>query len=442
MKSAVKMLAMAICAAVLVGCGMDSAQLGEYVKKEMQAELVKKDGLKALKMSEVRLIKNEGNNYSGVGKGEVHGRPVKFDVTCQYDGNTVLWDASLSEDSLALLAAKEKARDVCESARAVWNDMKEGMKRGYDAASKKAGEYYAVAAKKVEECSGAVKAEVEDLLGDSEVLSNGKASCEVTRHGARILSFKVGGVELLWQPGKWDLKAEREWSHGGIPLCWPWFGHSAGPDKPMHGFAYKMPFEIRRRSTSGVRSEIVFGLKSSDATRKEWPYDFDLEYTVALDGDALELSLVTKNTGSAEMPVMDGYHPYLRVADRLKSRVTGVAGCKYCDTSISRKLDTVMPGDFRISGHVDHVFDIKGFVYGLADDVQKRTVKLESSGNRRLVVWSPNEEQTKENPGPGEIARSEMSHVVTVEPATLWADKAWHLAPGKTHLLFMRVTAF
>jgi len=149
------MLAAVACA--VAGCGMDSAQLGECVRKEMQEELVKTGGLKDLKMTEVRLIKGEGVEYSGVGKGEIGGHVVKFDVTCKYDGKTVLWDAKPSEENLALLAAKEKTREICNALKAAWPKVKKGAQETLDAASKKAGEYYDAAVKKVEEGVDAAK---------------------------------------------------------------------------------------------------------------------------------------------------------------------------------------------------------------------------------------------------------------------------------------------
>ena len=155
----------AIVAFVVTGCSMDSVELGEYVKKEMQAELVKTDGLKSLKMKEVRLLKGDGIEYSGVGKGEIDGCPVKFDVTCKYDGKTVLWDASLVDDNLLSLAAKEKAKEVYGKVKSLWPEVKKGIKQQYDAASKKAGEYYNAATKKVEEGIDSVK---ESLQGGSD----------------------------------------------------------------------------------------------------------------------------------------------------------------------------------------------------------------------------------------------------------------------------------
>ena len=70
MKMSVDMCMALALAAVVAGCGMDSAELGERVRKEMQEELVKTDGLKALKMKEVGLVRDEGTSYSGVGRGE------------------------------------------------------------------------------------------------------------------------------------------------------------------------------------------------------------------------------------------------------------------------------------------------------------------------------------------------------------------------------------
>ena len=157
MKNWIKAYLMAAVACAAAGCGMDSAQLGECVKKEMQEELVKTTGLKDLKMKEVRLVRGEGIEYSGVGKGEIGGHVVKFDVTCKYDGKTVLWDAKPSEENLALLATKEKARDICNALKAAWPEVKKSAKETLDAASKKAGEYYDAAKKKTGEYYDAAK---------------------------------------------------------------------------------------------------------------------------------------------------------------------------------------------------------------------------------------------------------------------------------------------
>ena len=160
MDATLKFFAILACALAIMGCSMDSLQLGEYVRKEMQEEFVKKDGFKALQMKEVRLIKQGENLYVGVGKGEIDGTPIKFDVKCQYDGKTVLWDASLSDDNAISLAAKEKAKEVYEKVKAAWPGVKADLKQRYDEAAKKAGELCDAAAKKAGEAADDFKREV------------------------------------------------------------------------------------------------------------------------------------------------------------------------------------------------------------------------------------------------------------------------------------------
>ena len=130
------------CVLAVAGCSMDSAELGEYVRKEMQEELVKNDVFKDLKMTSVRLLKTDGIEYAGVGKGEIGSYPVKFDVKCRYDGKTVIWDASLADDNMLTLTGVAAGKAIRDKIKAAWPGVKKSIAGKYDAASKKMGEYY------------------------------------------------------------------------------------------------------------------------------------------------------------------------------------------------------------------------------------------------------------------------------------------------------------
>ena len=161
----VRALVASFCAIVMAGCGMDSAELGEYVRKEMQDELVKTDGLRSLKMKNVRLIRGEGIKYEGVGKGEIDGQVIRFDVTCKYDGKTVLWDASLRDDELLSLAAVEKSKAIANKIRAAWPEVKRSLVEKYGAMAKKASERIGEASKKAAE---SLEAATEKLKEESQ----------------------------------------------------------------------------------------------------------------------------------------------------------------------------------------------------------------------------------------------------------------------------------
>lgn len=120
--------AMLICAALFAGCGMNRDELEAIVRAELQRDVVKRSGMKNLKVRDVQLVRESDGGYVGVAQCAIGKSPVKFDVKCKYDGgDDVLWSAELSKDNdLALLAResvkdfgmvlKAKAKEACDSA--------------------------------------------------------------------------------------------------------------------------------------------------------------------------------------------------------------------------------------------------------------------------------------------------------------------------------------
>ena len=267
-------------------------------------------------------------------------------------------------------------------------------------------------------------------------LDTGRSSATVSLDGGRVMSFKTGGEEVLWRPKAWNHKGDK-WCHGGIPLCWPWFGKSGPTPNVAHGFAWRSRFEVRSRKSSDGRSELVLGLKPTDASRKEWPFEFDLEYTIVLS-DTLSLRLKTTNTGAEAFPLTAGFHPYFFIGDRDRTCVTGTDGMKYCDSRLTTKYDSIWKGNMNLTSSFDHVFvePYPTALHKIVDPLLDRRVSVSSSGAARLVVWNPGaEEEAFENPGPGQLAVGDWRHLVCVEPSILWKEAAVELKPGAVHEL-------
>ena len=126
--------------AALVGCGqMNSHDLSEWVKGEMQRDLVKNVDFDGLRMERVALVHQEGVKYVGVGEGTMKGVPVKFDVTCDYDGHTVVWKSEL-RDSLAVYG-KIKGGELKTKAGEAWSATRDTFKKGYDKTAAAADEF-------------------------------------------------------------------------------------------------------------------------------------------------------------------------------------------------------------------------------------------------------------------------------------------------------------
>jgi glucose-6-phosphate 1-epimerase len=271
--------------------------------------------------------------------------------------------------------------------------------------------------------------------GPFVTLETAKASARIALDGARVVSFKVGGDEIVWTT-RVPADPAAKWSHGGIPVCWPWFGTSGGHDEnSIHGFAKSSRFELVSLSQCPERSHAILRLRSDAHTRKIWPHDFEVEYEATLS-DTLRLSLRTVNTGSGTFSYTAGFHPYFRLGDRTKARVTGTDGLVFCDARVTNVLDGVWRGDLRLDASYDNVFDEKGAStsHTVVDPSLGRTIYATASGVTRLVVWAPDgDEFAVENPGPGMLGPGDWRHFACVEPAFLWDGREIVLGPGERH---------
>ncbi len=260
---------------------------------------------------------------------------------------------------------------------------------------------------------------------------------EVSKVGAKILSWKpAGGEEVFFCPANMKMQGE-EWLHGGMPICWPWFSGNHPAGLPNHGFARFSSFTVKEESCKDGVAKAVFTLKSSDETKRYWPYDFELEYEVVLS-DKLSVRLTTRNTGATPFAVTQGLHPYFRLRDRAKAVVRGADGAPYCSTLMVPRakwneregFDSVWKGDVTLQEPHDHVFRLKKVAYSVVDPVSGQTVHVDASGCGKLIVWHPASTSSLDN-----LEAADIDHLVCAEPADTFGDTARTVEPGGTLVL-------
>lgn len=217
------------------------------------------------------------------------------------------------------------------------------------------------------------------------------------------------GGEVLFMPeiAPWGKEV-----HGGIPVCWPWFGKRDG--LPKHGIARYAVWRVEKHD---AESGVVLSLESNEETKRIWPHDFRLELQVTTEGgDACRVRLTETNTGKEPFESAWGFHPYFRVTDAEQVAIDGERQPK---PSVRVQTSAAEKGRRRV----------------LSDLANGRTVTVECSDNEDWFVWNPGIDRT---PLCETLSFEEWHRFYCLEPCTLTPRP---LAPGasRTHEMVMRV---
>jgi glucose-6-phosphate 1-epimerase len=215
------------------------------------------------------------------------------------------------------------------------------------------------------------------------------ARAEIYLHGAHVTSWvPAGGSEVLFISPKAIFRPGVA-IRGGVPIIFPQFG---GMGKlPAHGFARNLTWELAKSAPDHA----ILCLRESENELSIWPHKFELEYTVRIGGNQLEMLLKATNTDNAPFEFTAALHTYLRLRDLRHAAVGGLKGVWLADrtnTSTDIKRETIQKDEWlKFTGEVDSIyFDVIDPVQ-LVQGEQKLTV--DKSGFSDVVVWNPGPEK-------------------------------------------------
>ena len=258
-------------------------------------------------------------------------------------------------------------------------------------------------------------------------------------HGSAVVALQ-GGHLLSWiprgeQPVIWlskDAKfAPGKSIRGGVPVCWPWFGHHPGETSfPAHGFARTVPWQVVAAEESGDGgTRLVLSLEQNDATRRYWPLSTEVTIRISL-GAALEIELITRNTGEAPITIGEALHTYFEVGDVREIAIHGLENCEFLDKLDGGKSKR-QKGPVRFCGELDRVY-LNTIGDCLIDDAGlNRRIRIAKRGSRSTVVWNPWHEKAANM---GDLGEGGYLNMVCVESANT-ADNAVSIAAGDEHHL-------
>jgi glucose-6-phosphate 1-epimerase len=263
-------------------------------------------------------------------------------------------------------------------------------------------------------------------------LTSPDGEAEVYLHGAHVSRWRPKGQkDVLFMSAASQFASDKP-IRGGVPLIFPWFGPRQGnPQSPAHGFARVLPWNVvacDRQSDGSCAMSLE--LTSDDATRKTWPHDFRLRFTIAA-AKKLSMTLTVFNTGPQPFVFEEAMHTYLAVGDVRQASITGLAGATFIDKVDGFARKQQGPEPIRITGETDRVYLNTKSACVVNDPAWGRKLVVEKENSNATVVWNPWIAKAK---AMSDFGDEEWPDMLCVETCNC-ADHAVTLAPGASHAM-------
>jgi glucose-6-phosphate 1-epimerase len=267
-------------------------------------------------------------------------------------------------------------------------------------------------------------------------LKSGSSTAEIYLHGAQITSWKPNGADevlFLSEQSHWE---EGRAIRGGIPICFPWFrAKPDDPEAPIHGFVRTKEWRIESvGETTKAPAEVVFSTESDEASRAWWPFDFRLEYRIAI-GETLKLELEMKNTGQTGVRFQEALHTYFNVGDVKRARVHGLDGTPYLD-NIDGNQEKQQRADLAFTRQTDNAYRNATGPVEIHDPVLHRRVRTEKRNSASTIVWNPWSDGAAKLT---DLTNTEWRRMLCVEGGNV-LDFAVELEPGTAHVLGIEIS--
>jgi glucose-6-phosphate 1-epimerase len=259
-----------------------------------------------------------------------------------------------------------------------------------------------------------------------------QAHAEIYLQGAHVTHFQPRGRKpVLFMSGKSLFEAGKA-IRGGVPICFPWFGaRQDGREGPAHGFARLVEWELIGAEKAGDGDiEIHLRLVSSEATRKEWDGEFEIDYRVSV-GAALGLELQARNMGDQPIRIEEALHAYLAVSDVRQVSIEGLAGVMYSDRVGKPHTEAEGSAPIHITAETDRIYLNTQSACVIDDPGWGRRLVVEKTGSNTTVVWNPWIAKAKALTDFGD---EEWTSMLCIETCNV-REFGVTLAPGQSHTM-------
>lgn len=230
------------------------------------------------------------------------------------------------------------------------------------------------------------------------MISSENLKVVIDSFGAELHSVKDhNDTEYLWQadPKVWKRHA---------PVLFPFICNTASGKYTVGGIEYKLANHGFARDNEfellySKESEAEFVLRSSEETKKLYPFDFELYIKYSAEGNRINVAYTVKNPGTETMRFFIGGHPAFRVPiDSRESFEDYYVEYEKEETIVQELKDktiTVLEGDKRVPlSHELFANDVfmknepDSSWVALISKTTGRKIKLSYDNKGCIAVWS------------------------------------------------------
>jgi glucose-6-phosphate 1-epimerase len=284
-------------------------------------------------------------------------------------------------------------------------------------------------------------------------------SATLLLQGAQLIEFtpRDRANNLLWLSDTAEyIKGQP--LRGGIPICWPWFGHLAKNPAAIqnqiqadhnthtataHGFVRSIPWQVISICEHNHQVEVVLGLISDDDSKILWPFEFKLEAHFIFS-KKLEVKLTTNNTGNKVFAISQALHTYLPTKDITKTYIHNAHNTRYIDALDNWKEKT-QSGKIGFSEETDRLYFFPAEPSRKPHDTPQYELRVESpaqhlvlknSHSQSAIIWNPWINKSKQL---SQFQPQDYRRMLCIETANVMSDYQI-LEPHQKHSLKLELS--
>ncbi|MBX9742493.1 MAG: D-hexose-6-phosphate mutarotase [Chthoniobacterales bacterium] len=260
------------------------------------------------------------------------------------------------------------------------------------------------------------------------------STAEIYLQGAHVTAFQKKGEEPLLFMSASHRMDRAHMLHGGIPLCFPWFGNREA-ELLSHGFARINLWDlVETKELSENEVSLRFQLPHAVLIAAGWP-PLTAELTVIVGG-ALTLELRVHNTTEEHFLYEECFHSYFLVSDISKATIHGLCGLTYLDKveDLVAKVESfeALP----IKGEINRIYLNSTGSLEIHDAGFQRIIRIEKTNSRSTVVWNPWKEKARTIP---DFEANDYQKMLCVESGNI-REFGCKLAPGEAATMQARLS--